>query len=66
VLRSRYTVPIETKYLRLSNVVSVGDDLAGWRVCWVGGWDKFRVLSVVMVERMEPEADSAAASTPPI
>ena len=66
LLRSRYAVLIETKYLRLSHPVSVGDYLADWRVCWVGGSDKFRALYVVMVERMEPEADSVATPTPPI
>jgi hypothetical protein len=23
----------------------------GWRVCWLGGWDKQRVFFVVMVVR---------------
>ncbi|MGA2716295.1 MAG: hypothetical protein ABSG41_24630 [Bryobacteraceae bacterium] len=26
--------------------------LMAWRVCWLGGWDKGRVLFVVMVERV--------------
>jgi hypothetical protein len=30
---------------------ALGDPIDGWRVCWIGGWDKFRVLFVVMVER---------------
>lgn len=30
---------------------AVGDWIDGWRVCWVGGRDKCRVLFVVMVER---------------
>jgi hypothetical protein len=42
---------VETKFLRLFNAVAVGDHIDGWRVCWVGGWDKCRVLFVVMVER---------------
>jgi hypothetical protein len=36
----------------------LGDRIEGWRVCWLGGWDKGRVLFVVMVERQyedEPE-----------
>ncbi len=57
VPRSSYAVHIETKYLRLSNPVSLGDYVEGWRVCWLGGWDKSRVLYVVMVERIKPEAD---------
>jgi hypothetical protein len=66
VQRSSYVVHIETKYLRLSSPVSVGDYLEGWRVCWLGGWDKSRVLYVVMVEKLKPEADSSAAPTRPI
>ena len=57
---------IETKFLRLSNAVSVGDYLEGWRVCWLGGWDKSRVLYVVMVEKINPDIDSAAAPKRPI
>jgi hypothetical protein len=30
----------------------VGDRIDGWRVCWVGGWDKGKVLFVVMMERV--------------
>jgi len=52
-------VHIETKFLRLSNAVSVGDYVEGWRVCWLGGWDKSRVLYVVMVEKINPAVDSA-------
>jgi hypothetical protein len=43
---------IETKFLRLFRAVEMGDDLDGWRVCWLGGWDKCRVLFVVMVKRV--------------
>jgi hypothetical protein len=43
---------IETKFLRLCRAVEIGDDLDGWRVCWLGGWDKCRVLFVVMVKRV--------------
>ena len=42
---------VETKFLRLFKPVSLGDRIDGWRVCWLGGWDKCRVLFVVMVER---------------
>jgi hypothetical protein len=56
-------VHIETKYLRLSNAVSVGDYVEGWRVCWLGGWDKSRVLYVVMVEKIRSDADSPSAPT---
>src|SRR5579863_3197082 len=43
---------VETKFLRLFRAVELGDDLDGWRVCWLGGWDKCRVLFVVMVKRV--------------
>jgi len=40
---------IQTKFLRLSKAVSLGDGFDGWRICWVGRWDKCRVFFVVMV-----------------
>jgi hypothetical protein len=43
---------VETKFLRLFQAVELGDDIDGWRVSWLGGWDKCRVLFVVMVERV--------------
>jgi hypothetical protein len=46
---------VETKFLRLFRAVELGDDIDGWRVCWLGGWDKCRVLFVVMVERVRVE-----------
>jgi hypothetical protein len=42
---------VETKFLRLFRAAELGDDVDGWRVCWLSGWDKCRVLFVVMVER---------------
>lgn len=56
---------IETKFLRLFNPVSLGDYVEGWRVCWLGGWDKSRVLFVVMVEKIKPDLDSAVAPIVP-
>src|SRR4051794_26852451 len=43
---------VETKFLRLYKPVAIGDRIDGWRVCWLGGWDKSRILFVVMVERV--------------
>src|ERR1700722_15257764 len=43
---------VETRYLRLRGHVALGDRLDGWRVCWLGGWDRSKVLFVVMVERV--------------
>jgi hypothetical protein len=45
---------IETKFLRLCNPAALGDRIDGWRVCWIGGWDKCRVFFFVMVERPHP------------
>ena len=42
---------METKFLRLFKRADLGDRIDAWRVCWVGGWDKCRVVFVVMVER---------------
>jgi hypothetical protein len=43
---------IETKFLRLRQPAASGDPMPdGWRVCWVGGWDRCRVFFVVMVVR---------------
>ena len=46
------TMHVETKFLRLFRAVELGDDIDGWRVCWLGGWDKCHVLFVVMVKRV--------------
>ena len=42
---------IETKFLHLRQPVALGDRIDGWRVCWLGGWDKGKVFYMVMVER---------------
>ena len=47
---------VETKYLRLFREARLGDQIDGWRVCWLGGWDKCRVVFVVMVERVSRDA----------
>ena len=43
---------VETKYLRLFRAAGLGEDIDGWKVCWVGGWDRSRVVFVVMVKRV--------------
>jgi hypothetical protein len=43
---------VQTRFLRLCHPAGLGDRIHGWRVCWVGGWDKSKVLFVVMVERV--------------
>ena len=42
---------LETKFLRLSRSVEVGEPIDGWQVCWRGGWDKARIFFFVMVFR---------------
>jgi len=42
---------LETKFLRLSRSVEVGEQIDGWQVCWRGGWDKARIVFFVMVFR---------------
>jgi hypothetical protein len=44
-------MPVQTKFLRLRQPAALGDRIDGWRVCWLGGWDKGRVFFVVMVEK---------------
>ena len=46
---------VETKFLRLTRAVMVGEKLGPWKVCWVGGWDKAGILYIVMVSRVRKE-----------
>jgi hypothetical protein len=52
-----HVCPEQTMFLRLFRAVQLGDDIDGWRVCWLGGWDKCRVLFVVMVKRVTDMPD---------
>jgi hypothetical protein len=49
---------VETKFVRLHQAVELGDDIDGWRVCWLGGWDKGSVFSVAMVLRVFRQSSS--------
>jgi hypothetical protein len=51
---------VQTRFLRVYQPAVVGDRIDGWRVCWIGGWDKAKVLFVVMVERVVRGGASAA------
>jgi hypothetical protein len=57
-------VHVETKFLWLFRAVELSDELDGWQVCWLGGWDKCQVLFVVMVKRVKdtPSAKSRRRS----
>jgi hypothetical protein len=43
---------VETKFLRLRHPATLGDRIDGWRVCWLGGWDRGKVFFIVMVSRV--------------
>jgi hypothetical protein len=43
---------VQTRFLHLRKPVVLGERIDGWRVCWLGGWDKGRVFFVAMVERV--------------
>ena len=44
---------VETKFLRLCQPVALGEQIDGWRVCWLGGWGKNQLFYYVMVERRQ-------------
>jgi hypothetical protein len=46
---------IETKFIRLRQPVLLGEYIDGWRVCWVGGWDRGKVFFVAMVSRRDSQ-----------
>jgi hypothetical protein len=46
-------MPVETKFLRLRQPVELGRRIKGWRVCWLGGWDRHQIFFVVMVSRVK-------------
>ena len=45
------SIVIETKFLHLRQPAALGDRIDGWRVCWLGGWNKGKVFYMVMLER---------------
>ena len=56
---------LETKFLHLRHPAPLGQSLDdGWRVCWLGGWDKHRFFFVVMVVRQHETGARSAARTP--
>lgn len=48
---------LESKYIHLRQPVAVGGQIEGWRVSWVGGWDRCKVFFVVMLVRVKPPSD---------
>lgn len=51
---------IQTKFLWLPKAAVIEDHIDGWRACWLGGCDRCKVFSVVMVVKEY----STAAFTP--
>ena len=49
--RQPRVLQVETKFLRLRRPATLGDHIDGWRVCWLGGWDRGKVFFIVMVSR---------------
>ena len=47
------TLQVETKFLRLCQPASLGEQIDGWRVCWLGGWGRDRLFYYVMVSRVK-------------
>jgi len=50
---------LETKYMHLQKPVPMGHCIDGWRVCWLGGWDKQRLFFVVMLVRLQPHPSAS-------
>ena len=46
-------MPVETKFLRLYRPATLGEQIDGWKVCWLGGWGKERLFYWVMVTRVK-------------
>jgi hypothetical protein len=46
-------MPVETKFLHLRQPVDLDCRIKGWRVCWLGGWDRYRIFYIVMVSRVK-------------
>ena len=42
--RAMDAVEVDIKFLRFFKPVVRGDHIDGWRVCWIGGWDKCQVV----------------------
>lgn len=58
------TMTLETKFLHLRQPVPLGQPLDdGWRVSWLGGWDKHRFFFVVMAVRKHEAGDRPRSRT---
>jgi hypothetical protein len=41
----------EARRAAFGQPVALGECIEGWRVCWLGGWDRGKIFFVVMVSR---------------
>ena len=55
---------LETKYVHLRRSVTVGEQIDGWRVSWVGGWDRHRVFFVALLLQVNTELMNTGQATP--
>ena len=53
VCGAEQTMAVETKFLRLYQPATLGEQIDGWKVCWLGGWGKGRLFYWVMVTRVK-------------
>ena len=51
----------DTKFLRLSKPPELGDEIEGRRVCWLGGWSKYRIFYLVMFVRCADAYDKSTS-----
>jgi hypothetical protein len=43
---------VESRFLKLRRPAKLGERIDGWRVCWLGGWDKRKAFYKVQVDRV--------------
>ena len=52
----------EAKYLHLRTPVTIGSRFGEWRVCWLGGWTRYRLSFLVMIVRPRPPGEHSGAA----
>ena len=50
---------LETKFLHLRTLVTIGSRFGDWEVTWLGGWTRDRLSYLVMVVKIELRSGSA-------
>jgi hypothetical protein len=43
---------VQSRFMKLRRAAKLGERIDGWRVCWLGGWDKSKVFYKVQVDRV--------------